>query len=69
MDAFCITICASPQGITVNTAPMTDEMEMQNGEPVESIDAALEKARMLYESQAGAPAEQQAESDFTSGFA
>ena len=46
---------------------MTDEM--QQGEPVDSIDAALEKARMLYESQAGAPAEQQAESDFTSGFA
>lgn len=67
MDAFCITICASPQGLSVSSAPMTDEM--QQGEPVDSIDAALEKARMLYESQAGAPAEQQAESDFTSGFA
>jgi len=69
MDAFCITICVSPQGLSVSTAPMDDEMGMQNGEPVESIDAALEKARMLYESQAGVPAEQQAESDFTSGFA
>lgn len=68
MDAFCICICVTPEGLSVSTVPM-EEMDMQNGEPVESIDAALEKARMLYDSQAGAPAEQQAEKDFTSGFA
>jgi len=68
MDAFCICICVTPEGLSVSTEPM-EEMDMQNGEPAGSIDEALEKARMLYESQAGAPAEQQAESDFTSGFA
>ena len=67
MDAFCIRICVSPEGLSVSAEPMEDMQ--QNGEPAGSIDEALEKARMLYESQAGAPAEQQAESDFTSGFA
>ena len=67
MDAFCIRICVSPEGLSVSAEPM-EEMQ-QNGEPAGSIDAALEKARMLYDSQAGAPAEQQAEKDFTSGFA
>lgn len=67
MDAFCIRICVSPEGLSVSAEPMEDMQ--QNGEPAGSIDEALEKARMLYDSQAGAPAEQQAESDFTSGFA
>ena len=67
MDGFCIKICVSPEGITVSSEPLTEPP--MNGEPVESIDAALERARALYDEQQGAPAEQQAENDFMLGFA
>lgn len=67
MEPFCISICVTDQGITVASEPL-EEME-QPGEPAESIDAALERARALYQEQAGATADQQAERDFTQGFA
>ena len=68
MDGFCIEICVTPQGITVESGPL-DDMQGEQGEPVESIDAALERARALFDEKQGAPVEQQAENDFTSGFA
>lgn len=67
MNGFCIKICVSPDGLSVSSEPL-DEMQAA-GEPVESIDAALERARALYDEQQGAPVEQQAEQDFTAGFA
>lgn len=67
MDGFCIKICVSPEGLSVSSEPL-DDMQAA-GEPVESIDAALERARALYDEQQGAPAEQQAENDFMLGFA
>jgi hypothetical protein len=71
MDAFCIKICVTPDGMTVSSEPLDDAPQ---GEPVESIDAALERARALYAEQSGGAAgaggeEQQAEQDFMAGFA
>ena len=65
MDAICVKICMTPEGITVSSEPLT---EPPQGEPVESVEAALAKADEMLGG-GGAPVEQQAEQDFTSGFA
>lgn len=66
MDAVCVKICVSPEGITVSSEPLTEPP--MNGEPVASIEEALAKAGEML-SGGGAPVEQQAEQDFTAGFA
>lgn len=66
MDAVCVKICMTPEGITVSSEPLT---EPPQGEPVESVEAALAKAGEMLSGGGGAPVEQQAEQDFTSGFA
>ena len=67
MDAICIKVCVTPQGITVSSEPLAEQPQ---GEPVGSIDEALEKVRAMAGGETGgAPAEQQAEQDFTAGFA
>lgn len=67
MDAICIKVCVTPQGITVSSEPLTEQPQ---GEPVGSIDEALEKVRAMAGGEMGGqPPEQQAEQDFTAGFA
>lgn len=62
---FCIEICVKPDGkITVESGPLeADEQGESAGIPVESIDAALEKARELY-----AKGGQASEDAFNEGF-
>ena len=70
MDAICIKVCVTPQGITVSSEPLTEQPQ---GEPVGSIDEALEKVRAVAGGEMGGQpmpgGEQQAEQDFTAGFA
>lgn len=74
MDAYCIKICVSPQGITVGTEPMAEEMgepAEPTGTPVQSIEEALQQAQAIYAAQGEDPAaaEAQGDKDFTAGFA
>lgn len=74
MDAYCIEIHVSPQGITVGVEPEQEEQgEMQEpaGAPVKSIEEALQQAQAIYAAQGEDPAatDAQADKDFTSGFA
>lgn len=68
MDAVCIKVCVTPEGITVSSEPLTEQPQ---GEPVGSIDEALEKVRAMAGNKMGGAMqpEQQAEQDFTAGFA
>jgi len=74
MDAICIKVCVTPQGIMVSSEPLTEQPQ---GEPVGSIDEALEKVRAMAGGEMGGEqggmmqpgGEQQAEQDFTAGFA
>jgi len=46
---FCIEICVSAEGkITVESGPLDADESGEEGIPVESIDAALAKAKDLY---------------------
>jgi hypothetical protein len=71
MDAYCIKLCVSPQGITVGTEPMEDEMGEPQGTPVANIEEALQQVQAIYSQQGGDPAtaEAQGDKDFTAGFA
>lgn len=68
MDAYCIKLCVSPQGITVGTEPMDEEPQ---GTPVQSIEEALQQVQAIYAAQGEDPAaaEAQGDKDFTAGFA
>ncbi len=74
MDAYCIEIHVSPQGITVGVSPEQEEqaepMEPQ-GTPVASIEEACQQVQAIYSQQGGDPAaaDAQGDKDFTSGFA
>ena len=75
MDAYCIEIHVSPQGITVGVEPeqteMGEEQQPDTGTPVKSIEEALQQAQAIYSQQGGDPAaaDAQGDKDFTSGFA
>lgn len=74
MDAYCIEIHVSPQGITVAVEPEQDEMQEQpeaKGTPARSIDEALQQVQAIYAAQGEDPAAADAmgDKDFTSGFA
>ncbi len=71
MDAYCIKICVTPEGITVGTEPMAEEMGEPQGTPVKSIEEALQQVQAIYSQQGEDPAaaEAQGDKDFTSGFA
>lgn len=77
MDAYCIEIHVSPQGITVGVEPEqveSDEMSeapAPAGTPVQSIEEALQQAQAIYAAQGEDPAaaDAQGDKDFTAGFA
>lgn len=74
MDAYCIEIHVSPQGITVGVEPEQaeqDEMQEPTGTPVKSIEEALQQAQAIYAAQGEDPtaADAQGDKDFTAGFA
>ena len=74
MDAYCIEIHVSPQGITVGVEPEQQEMSeapAPAGAPVQSIEDALQQAQAIYAAQGEDPAaaEAQGDKDFTAGFA
>jgi hypothetical protein len=74
MDAYCIEIRVSPQGITVGVEPeQAEQGEMQEptGTPVKSIEEALQQAQAIYAAQGEDPtaADAQGDKDFTAGFA
>ena len=82
MDAYCIEIHVSPQGITVEVEPEDQEMQEDQaageneqsepkGTPVKSITEALQQAQAIYAAQGEDPAttDAQGDKDFTSGFA
>lgn len=65
MQPFCIQIHVSDSGITVDAQP--DDAAQSAGQPVQSIDAAIEAVRTIYQN-GTAEAENQAESEFQQGF-
>lgn len=69
MDAYCIEIHVSPQGITVGVEP--EQQEMGEGTPVGNIEEACQQVQAIYSQQGGDPAaaDAQGDKDFTSGFA
>jgi len=77
MDAYCIEIHVSPQGITVDVEPEQAEsdevagMQSPTGTPVQSIEEALQQAQAIYAAQGEDPAaaDAQGDKDFTAGFA
>lgn len=74
MDAYCIEIHVSPQGITVAVEPEQDEMQEPpeaKGASVKSIEEALQQAQAIYAAQGEAPATADAmgDKDFSAGFA
>jgi len=74
MDAYCIEIHVSPQGITVGVEPEQQEMgegTEPQGTPVGSIEEACQQVQAIYSQQGGDPAaaDAQGDKDFTSGFA
>lgn len=68
MDAYCIKICVSPQGITVGTEPLAEEPQ---GTPVGNIEEACQQVQAIFSQQGADPAaaEAQGDKDFTAGFA
>lgn len=77
MDAYCIEIHVSPQGITVGVeSEQAEQGEMgepaePTGTPVQSIEEALQQAQAIYAAQGEDPAaaDAQGDKDFTAGFA
>lgn len=75
MDAYCIEIHVSPQGITVGVEPEQEEQgeeaQPDTGTPVKSIEEALQQVQAIYSQQGEDPAaaSAQGDKDFTSGFA
>lgn len=69
MDAYCIEIHVSPQGITVGVEP--EQQEMGEGTSVGNIEEACQQVQAIYSQQGGDPAaaDAQGDKDFTSGFA
>ncbi len=77
MDAYCIEIHVSPQGITVGVEPEQAEQDEMSeapepaGTPVQSIEEALQQVQAIYAAQGEDPsaADAQGDKDFTAGFA
>lgn len=71
MDAYCIEIYVSPQGITVAVEPKEQEVGEPQGTPVGNIEEACQQVQAIYSQQGGDPAaaDAQGDKDFTSGFA
>lgn len=71
MDAYCIEIHVSPQGITVAVEPEQTEMAEPQGTPVGNIEEACQQVQAIFSQQGEDPAaaEAQGDKDFTAGFA
>ncbi len=68
VNDYCIEIRVSANGITVAVEDAPEQEQEPNGEPVENIDAAVEKVRQVFAERSGDP-NAAGDAEFSEGFA